>query len=134
LITPYEPYPYKTSENERKALELLRTFLSDEQRACLDRERCFWVIGSSSGKRYRITYNSNFNVIAPNGWNMCFRPAPSGLGEPIYDIMLAQKLGLENDEEGALRVANWDFPRRHGGSLNPTSTDFRPPEHEQSHD
>ena|ERR1700737_3506532 len=98
---------------EERGLTLLREWLSPEQRAQLDANKHFDVIGCQTGKRYRINYGSGTNVheIDDTGrpiiaW--CF--VPSGYLVP-GDVMLAQKIALETDELTALAVAN-RFPAR----------------------
>jgi hypothetical protein len=93
---------------EARGLRLLRGWLSPEQRAQLDAERYFDVVGCDSGKRYRIHYGTAMNVheIDDAGrpricW--CFVP----IGQLVAgDIMLAQKIALETMESSALAVAN----------------------------
>jgi hypothetical protein len=98
---------------EERGLTLLREWLSPEQRAQLDANKRFDVIGCQTGKRYRISYGSGTNVHEIDdtgrpimGW--CF--VPSGYLVP-GDVMLAQKIALETDELTALAVAN-RFPAR----------------------
>ena len=97
---------------EARGLNLLREWLSPEQRAQFDAEGYFDVIGCHSRKKYRIRYGLSANIdeldvagVPRIGW--CFVPN-------IYlvagDVMLAQKIALETNERGALAVAN-RFPR-----------------------
>jgi hypothetical protein len=86
-------------------------WLTTEQCAHFDRLGYFDVIGSVSGKKYRIHFGVSANVQeigengAPNvGW--CF--VPDGYLVP-GDVMLAQKIALETSEYAALAVAN-KFP------------------------
>jgi hypothetical protein len=67
----------------------------------------FEVIGSRTGKRYRIRYNQVVNIdeLDERGAQVatwCFGPEGN---LPRGDIMLAQKIALENDEEAALAIA-----------------------------
>ncbi|QOZ11624.1 hypothetical protein [Bradyrhizobium sp. CCBAU 51765] len=103
-----------------RALRLLRSWLSSEQRAAFDTRGYFDVVGCDSGKRYRIRRGTSGNVNEideygrlDRGW--CFVPL-GGLVEGA--VMLAQKIALETDEERALSVANsfpgpirWRLPR-----------------------
>ena len=65
-------------------------------------------MGGESGKHYRIRPTRQMNVdeldqygVRSAAW--CFGPE----GElPIGDVMLAQKIALENDEMAALALAN----------------------------
>ena len=97
---------------EARGLNLLREWLSPEQRAQFDAEGYFDVIGCHSRKKYRIRYGYSANIdelddaaVSRMGW--CFVPN-------IYlvagDVMLAQKIALETKEREASAVAN-RFPR-----------------------
>ena len=106
-----ERYKAINDLRECRGLNLLREWLSAEQRAQFDRSRYFDVVGCDTGTRYRISYRSGTNVHQFNdagqlvmGW--CF--VPSGHLAP-GDVMLAQKIALETDERAALAVAN-KFP------------------------
>lgn len=95
------------SAAEQRAVALLREWLSPAQLARLERYGYFEVIGSRTGKRYRIRYNRVVNIdeLDEHGRQVvtwCF--GPEG-GLPRGDIMLAQKIALENDEDAALAIA-----------------------------
>jgi hypothetical protein len=97
----------QASEPELKSRRLLREWLSVEQRAQYDQNRYFEVVGSHSGKRYRIQNGtaSNITELDENGrpiMGWCFVPRDSLASG---DVMLAQKIALETDELGALKVA-----------------------------
>lgn len=67
----------------------------------------FEVIGSHTGRRYRITtgYSTNICELDSFGHTVarwCFVPVES---LPAGDVMLAQKIALENDEQAALKLA-----------------------------
>ena len=103
-------------ENTREArgLRLLREWLSPKQRAQLEADGYFEVLGSDSGKRYRIYEGTMTNVYELDdhgrpkmGW--CFVPSGSLVAG---DVMLAQKVALETSEYAALAVANRFLPRR----------------------
>ena len=89
---------------ETKSRILLREWLTPEQLAQYARNRCFEVIGSKTGKRYLIQEGRQQNVfeLEPpfRGW--CFIPDGS---LATGDVMLAQKIALETDEEGTMKVA-----------------------------
>src|ERR1700737_4687558 len=93
---------------EERGLTLLREWLSPEQRAQLDANQHFDVVGCQTGKHYRISYGSGTNVHEIDdtgrpimGW--CFVPS----GHLVAgDVMLTQKIALETDERAALAVAN----------------------------
>jgi hypothetical protein len=93
---------------EQKAIALLKEWLSPAQRAQYERDGHFEVMGSHSGKRYRIRRAGHMNIdeLSEHGalvtiW--CF--GPDGY-LPVGDVMLAQKIALETNEKAALQVAN----------------------------
>jgi hypothetical protein len=103
-----EHYRARFATREERGVNLLREWLSPEQRAQFDAKRYFDVIGCDSGKRYRIHYGETTNVheigdddLPSAGW--CFMPEGS---LAAGDVMLAQKIALETYEYGALAVAN----------------------------
>jgi hypothetical protein len=90
-----------------KSFVLLREWLSLEQLAQMETKGHFEVIGSKTGKRYRIYSGTLQNVYELDkkgrpvrGW--CF--APEGY-LPAGDVMLAQKIALETDEADTMKVA-----------------------------
>ena len=90
-----------------RGIVLLREWLSPEQRQQLDCYDYFEVIGCDSGFKYRIQHGVSTNVVELDrdgrprkGW--CF--VPEGNLVP-GDVMLAQKIALETDEQGALAIA-----------------------------
>jgi hypothetical protein len=94
-------------EAEHKGLKLLLENLTAEQSQQYDRFGYFDVVGSKTGKRYRIRHGTSRNVNELFGQNglgsgRCFMPRGSLVAG---DCMLAQKIMLENCEEEALRVA-----------------------------
>jgi hypothetical protein len=96
-----------------RAEALLCAWLSPDQHACYKRFGYFDVIGSASGKRYRIGRGAIYNIReldqhgeAVYGW--CFVPAVRLVSA---DELLAQKIALETSEREALRIANRDPPR-----------------------
>ena len=72
------------------------------------------VVGGDTGRQYRIHAGAGINVceVDKKGrptLGLCFMP----VGElPIGDIMLSQKIALENWESGALAVARRFIPNR----------------------
>ena len=71
------------------------------------------MIGSRTGKRYRIRHNRVVNIeeldergVQVATW--CFGPEGN---LPRGDVMLAQKIALETNERGALAVARNFAPR-----------------------
>jgi hypothetical protein len=103
-----ERYRARFDTREARGLELLREWLSPEQRTEFDAKGYFDVIGCDSGKRYRIHHGATTNVheIDDNGLPLvgwCFLPeGPLVAG----DVMFAQKIALETYEYSALAVAN----------------------------
>ena len=94
---------------ERRGLRLMQDWLSPTQRQQFDRFGYFDVVGCTSGRLYRIYHN----LMPPNVYEMddvgrrmmalCFAPVgPLVKG----DVMLAQKIALETDEQSVLTVAN----------------------------
>jgi hypothetical protein len=99
---------------EEKALALLKQWLSPAQLTQYQKYGHFEVMGCHSGKRYRIRGSQQMNVdeLDEHGARtvaLCFGPE----GDlPIGDVMLAQKIALENDELAALAVANRGNPQQ----------------------
>lgn len=114
-----------------RAEKLLRKNLSPAQRAQLKKNDWFEVRGSDTGKTYRIKRGRQMNIRELDGegrevCTWCFLPEGQC---PAGDVMLAQKIALENFETGALRIANrfgscLDFP---GMRLIPDSAADRHP-------
>jgi hypothetical protein len=97
----------RQEEAESKGLKLLLDNLTTEQGEQYDRFGYFDVVGSKTGKRYRICHGTSRNVnelLEENrlGSGRCFMPRGSLVAG---DCMLAQKIMLENCEEEALRAA-----------------------------
>jgi hypothetical protein len=93
---------------EARGIKLLKEWLSPAQLREYTAYLYFDVSGGASGKRYRIKHGEVQNVFELDsqgreicGW--CF--APDGYLVP-GDVMLAQKVALETNERGALKVAN----------------------------
>jgi hypothetical protein len=106
LCAPFQESLGK-NEREERGLKLLREWLSREQLAQYDANNYFDVIGSHTGKRYRIYHGIAANVLEFDnagrrhaGW--CFVPDAHLVAG---DVILAQKIALETDEYGALTVA-----------------------------
>jgi hypothetical protein len=98
----------RSRQAEQKGAALLREWLSPEQARQYDRGNYFEVIGSDTGKRYRIYHGCSMNIEELEtdgrhccGW--CFVP----MGALVAgDVMLAQKIALETFESEALAKAN----------------------------
>ena len=97
---------------EGRSLRLLREWLSPAQRAQFAKSGYFEVVGGETGMQYRIYPGIMSNVceIDEKGrprLGLCFQT----IGElPIGDVMLAQKIALENCESSALAVARRFVP------------------------
>jgi hypothetical protein len=93
---------------EIKAIKLLKEWLSPSQLAQYEEHNYFDVIGSDTGRKYRILNNAySFNVleISNRGSTIiryCFVPE----GTTFHDTQLAQKIALETNEKEALKIAN----------------------------
>ena len=103
----------RPNESELRGLKLLREWLSQEQLMQYDAHKYFEVIGCHTGKRYRICHGTATNVFELDGAGLpregwCFVPNDRLVAG---DVMLAQKIGLETDERGALATANNFRPR-----------------------
>ena len=98
---------------DARGLQLMRDWLSPDQRAEFDDKGTFEVVGCDSGKRYRIYRGEAQNVFEIDDAGqlkvcLCFIP----YGQLVAgDVMLAQKIAIETDENGALAVANTFLPR-----------------------
>jgi hypothetical protein len=95
-------------EAEQRASALLKEWLSPAQRAQYESNGHFDVTGCHNRKRYRIRSGRQMNIdeFDEHGklvavW--CFVPERY---VPAGDVMLAQKIALENDERAVLAVAN----------------------------
>jgi hypothetical protein len=96
-----------------RAEKLLRAWLSPDQLDCYPRFGYFDVIGSASGRRYRICRGMSFNIheLDDDGDSTCkWCVVPVGPLAP-GDLMLAQKIALETSERKVLRIANREPPR-----------------------
>jgi hypothetical protein len=92
---------------ESKSKLLLREWLFPEQLAQYEAMGAFEVIGSETGTRYRIQEGRQQNVYEMDGKDRrirgwCFMPKGN---LATGDVMLAQKIALETDEEDVMKVA-----------------------------
>jgi hypothetical protein len=93
---------------EKRAMMLVRSWLTPEQERQWQARGAFDVIGCDTGRRYRITYRAVMNVhqLDADGHPVqqwCF--APEGR-LAVGDVLLAQKIALETMEIKALEIAN----------------------------
>ncbi len=98
----------KRKAAEKKALDLLLDHLDEGQKAIFNKEGSLVVFGGKSGKRYRINkgWSGNVESLGEDGkvferWCFHFQDRL-----PEYDLMLAQKLMLESNEDAAAGIAN----------------------------
>jgi hypothetical protein len=107
-------------DSEARGLKLLKEWLSPGQLAQFNADGYFDVIGSDTGKRYRIHYGSSMNVEELDNFGqprICYclvTDAPLAPG----DVVLAQKIALETGERAALALANKFAPKRRPVSVN----------------
>jgi hypothetical protein len=95
-------------EADQKARSLLRDWLSPAQLEQYEKMGHFEIVGSDSGKHYRIRRYAQMNIeeldergVRVGVW--CFLPNGT---LPLGDIMLAQKIALETNERATLAIAN----------------------------
>jgi hypothetical protein len=115
---------------ESRSIDLMKEWLSPDQRAQFDWNASIDVKGSS-GRRYRIYRATISNVmelddngIGLRGW--CFGPEGDA-GRWTGDVMLTQMLALATDEEAALRRANLWWGRPPAGWVPQPLNPFRRP-------
>jgi hypothetical protein len=107
-VRPPSSVAAQPSKAEQRANMLLTEWLGPGQRLMLQSLGYFEVIGSHSGKCYRIRRGRQMNIeeLGEDGTPIgvrCFGP----IGNlPLGDVMLTQKLALEINELAALAVAN----------------------------
>jgi hypothetical protein len=112
-----------------KAMSLFLSWLTRHQRQDYLRNNYFDVIGSHTKRVYRINKAvAPFNVQCMDDPTMrlCFVPQNANLPG---DIMLAQKIGLETNEEHVLKIAN-DYNRwNYGNAEVPPGPEWNHPLH-----
>ena len=98
---------------------LLRSWLSPDQLRDYNEYGYFFVIGGTTGTKYRVHdwlqrgEMQSFNITSYRDGKLasyiCFEPTPleNGLAWPIGDVLLTQKLALEQDEPNTLMRANY---------------------------
>ncbi len=89
-----------------RAESLLLSALNPIQAKDFRTTREFTVISKDGKRTYRITYGIAGNVILIEKGKPVARYCIYPIGIPIEDVMLAQKLMLETDEESFIRIAN----------------------------
>ncbi len=96
-----------------RSIALLKEWLTPAQREQYERDGTFEVVGGTTGKRYRINRPGPYNIAEldnPIGLaaSICIEPKRV-FGQPQLpdgDVMLLQKIALEENEAETLRVAN----------------------------
>jgi hypothetical protein len=103
---------YDENTPEARGLRLLRAWFSPSQFEQFNAKGHFDVIGSATGRKYRIQYGTSMNVYELDdagrlkmGW--CFVPQGCLVAG---DVMLAQKIALETFESRVLLVAKTFVP------------------------
>lgn len=97
-----------------RATALLREWLTPEQLRQFDADGSFEVVGCDSGLRYRLK-PGRVDALDREGreiFSLCFYP---GGQLASGDVMLAQKIALEQDENATLAITNFIPRRRFGG-------------------
>jgi hypothetical protein len=102
---------------EARGLQLLKEWLPPAELDRFNRQGFFEVTGCHSGRRYRITQSTSYNVYPLDAAGIpvgvfCFMPEGHMV---IGHVMLAQKIALETDERAALKLANQRPVWPHGG-------------------
>lgn len=102
---------------KRRAEAFLLAHLTDEQERAWKENRAIFVT-SQSGKRYRLKdgHGGNMEELGPDGRAVRGFCVHVGSQIPSPDNVLAQKLALEHDEAGLLRLAN-SWPIHNGGRV-----------------
>ena len=93
-------------DSEARSVVLLKEWLSPIQLQQFERYKFFDVVGCHTGRRYRVRYGSQMNVVELDQagrpyTGRCF--IPEGYLAP-GDIMLAQKIALETANVTPLRL------------------------------
>jgi hypothetical protein len=100
---------FAQNTKESRGLRLMRGWLSTCQREQFDRSGHFDVVGCRTGRKYRIYHSVQppnvFEIDDAGGRQMGLCFAPVGPLVP-GDVMLAQKIALETDEQKVLITAN----------------------------
>ena len=107
LSAPIEPLPRRpvygpfSSEASNKAIALLKRWLSPEQRRELEKRGSFDVVGSHTGRRYRIYPGKLNNVrILQDNFEVAASPAVLETGDSRASQVKTGSLSFENMEHG----------------------------------
>jgi len=88
-----------------KSIALLKEWLSPNQLWQFNRENTFDVVGNSTYTRYTIRTGTQLNI-SFRGARMCVVPKGAASSMP-GDVMLAQKIALETNEEETRELAHY---------------------------
>lgn len=119
----------KNQKAERRSKVLLHEFLTKQQRLELKKTEAF-TMQAADGQTYRITKGSCNNVkLLVDGevtasYCVVFKNHER---LPVFDLMLAQKLWLENDPEGFKAIAYVYGPQGGGPIRRPLGVEAPPP-------
>lgn len=111
LVNPVwdvSPTEVGTPAAQAKGLDLLKSWLTPDQKASYEKHKHFEVKGSDTGKRYRIRHGRQMNIdeLDSDGKKVCaYCFLPEG-NLVAGDVMLGQKIALETFEKEALKKAN----------------------------
>lgn len=114
---------------QQRALEFLHDNLNDEQRRQF-KQNDYFTIRSQFGHIYRINKYSQMNVewISEHGQKQATLCVVPSKPVPLGDQLLMQKIMLETNERGFLKVANVMHGRRPIIEIEPTPYDREPME------
>ncbi len=101
-------------DSEARGLRLVKEWLSPAQLAQFEAAGYFDVVGSDSGKRYRIHYGSSMKIdeLDDQGRARVCYCFVTDIPLVPGDVVLAQKVALETNERASLAVANRFTPRK----------------------
>lgn len=112
LRPSHSDYRLPDQAADARARVLLERALTPQQRRDLFARRYFYVKGRKGTYRIREGHSGNVDALDSSGCvtnRYCAHP----LGRvPVYDVMLAQKLWIETDEEMFLKEAS-PYPLRY---------------------
>ena len=112
LRSPFNDYDLPNQAAVAKARGLLERALTPEQRRDLFARRCFYVKGKRFTYRIREGHAANVDALDSTG-RVLSRFCAHPVGRlPVYDVMLAQKLWIETDENMFVKNAT-PYPLQH---------------------
>lgn len=107
-VGPPVEMPAAKAEAEKRGMDLFLANLTPAQKKTYEQSKYIEVKGNKSGKTYRIHHGRQQNIheLDPEGkvvTGWCFLPQGNLV---VGDVMLAQKMALEQREKAALKTAN----------------------------